>query len=39
MTRMTLTVAKLVKALFSMNQKVNPLKNCRGAWREDLSDF
>ena len=25
MTQMTLTVAKLVKALFSMNQKVNPL--------------
>ena len=27
MTRMTLTLAKLVKALFSRNQKVNPLKN------------
>ena len=27
MTQMTLTVAKLVKALFSRNQKVNPLKN------------
>ena len=26
MTQMILTVAKLVKALFSRNQKVNPLK-------------
>ena len=27
MTQMTLTVAKLVKALFSRNETVNPLKN------------
>ena len=26
MTQMTLTLAKLVKALFSRNQKVNPFK-------------
>ena len=37
MTQMTLTVAKLVKALFSRNKKGNPLKNWLKVWLQHVT--
>ena len=37
MTQMTFTVAKLVKALFSRNQTVNPSKNWLKAWLQHVT--
>ena len=37
MTQMTSTVAKLVKALFSRNQKVTPLKNWLKVWLQHVT--